>query len=145
MSYYDLDPRTRLLMESRAVNGVRVHVDNDRDQKIMNQMVDEGLFRRSEMPYSEGYWWTPEGERAAEEAFESAPVQRFETSYRDHPQVELSLNFNKEELCHVTCKSRSTPLWVRESLGNFIVDHPSGMHNMYFDSADEAIEWALTA
>jgi hypothetical protein len=74
------------------------------------------------------------------------PVERFETSYRDHPQVMFDLNGNKEEVCHVICESRpDRPLWVRESLGQFIVDHPSGSKNVYFGSADEAIGWAVAA
>jgi hypothetical protein len=145
MSYWDLDLRTRLLLDSRVRNGVKITVGEDEEREVMDQMVEEGLFRCSDTRFSEGYWWTPAGERAAEDAWESVPAERFETSYRDHPQVSFSLNGNKEELCYVTCASRERPLWVRESLGSYIVDHPSGMGNEYFDSADEAISWALTA
>lgn len=145
MGYYDLDRRTQLLLTARVLNGVKVVVDDPEDRKVMNQMVDEGLFRYCDTMFSEGCWSTREGERAWEQAWDSVPVERFETSYRDHPQVELALNGKKEEQCYVTCASGDRPLWVRESLGRYIVDHPSGEKNEYFHSADAAIEWALTA
>lgn len=145
MGYYDLDRRTRLLLDARVKNGVQVTVESDEDREIMNQMVDEGLFRYSDSMFSVGYWSTPAGEQACEEAWESVPVEKFETSYRDHPQVEFKLNGMREELCYVTCASTGKQLWVRVSLGDVIVSHPSGLRNKYFDSVDDAIAWALTA
>lgn len=145
MGYYDLDRRTQLLLSARVRNGVQVTVDDPEDREIMNQMVDEGLFRASTSMFSAGYWSTPAGEQAWEQAWESVPVEEFETSYRNHPQVEFDLNGRKQELCYVTCASTGKRLWVRESLGRAIVDHPSGTSNEYFDSVDAGIEWALTA
>jgi hypothetical protein len=141
----DLDTRTRLLLRARTINGVAMNVDREHEVDAMNQMVEEGLFRHSTSFGSYGYWWTREGEQAAEQAWEQAPVERFETSYRDHPQVKFELNGLKEELCYVTCASREKPLWVREVVGRYLVDHPNGMENKSFDSADEAIAWAITA
>jgi hypothetical protein len=150
MGYYASDDRTRLLLSARVRNGVKIVVDSERDHQVMQQMVDEGLFRYSDTMFSEGYWWTRDGERAAEEVWQRVPVETFETRYRDHPRVRIGLNGNKEELCHVTGPGYRGPswgsgLWVRESLGRWLVDHPNGEEIVRFGSADEAIEWALEA
>jgi hypothetical protein len=148
VSHNDSDDRARLLLRARLANGIKIVVDNHYDQQVMQQMVQEGLFRYSGTMFSEGYWWTPAGERAAEEVWQQVPVKRFETRYRDHPQVRFTLNGNKEEICHVIGPDYSGPsggsgLWVRESLGGWLVDHPNGRENVRFKSADKAIKWAL--
>lgn len=146
MSHSDLDHRTRLLLRARVVNGINFAVSGDDDERIMRQMVREGLFTSSNSMFSEGYWWTPAGEQAAEQAWHHAPVRRFDTCYRDHPQVCISLSGHKEELCHVVGqKTKGRGLWVREMPlgGRWLVDHPNGTKNVSFKSADAAIAWAL--
>jgi hypothetical protein len=103
----------------------------------MDEMVKEGLFTYSDERFSEGYWWTRAGERAAEKAWRQAPVKRSKIRFRNDPRVEIALNGNKEEVCHVS------GLCVREVFGTWLVDHPNGLENVSFKSADEAIEWAL--
>jgi hypothetical protein len=141
-----LDDRTRLLLGARVLNGVKITVNDEHDRRLMHQMVQEGLFRYSDTMFSEGFWWTPVGERAAEEAWQQTPVEEFETRYRNHPQVRFMLNGRKEELCYVFgpnyAEGRSG-LWVREFLGQWLVDHPDGERNERFSSADQAIEWTL--
>lgn len=144
MGYYDLDSRTQLLLRALAANGIKMVVNDQQDHKVMQQMVKEGLFTYSDTMFSEGYWWTPAGERAAKELWQRLPVQRvIQTRYRNHPRVRISLNGNKEELCHVVGPWRSG-LYVREIVrGRWLIDHPNGDRNVSFGSADEAIEWAL--
>ena len=146
MSDKDATARTRLLLTARASNGTQLVVNNEYDQRIMQKMVEEGLFRYSNDMFSKGYWWTKAGKRAAEAAWQQIPVQRFETRYRDHPQVSIGLNGYKQEVCHVIWPKgvRGSELWVREGLdGRWLVDHPNGGSNVPFESADKAIEWAL--
>jgi hypothetical protein len=143
-----LDARTRLLLSARVVNGVKIVVDNESDWQVMQQMVAEGLFSYSDTMFSEGFWWTDAGREAAEQAWQQVPVQPFETSYRNHPQVRIGLNGRKEEVCHVIGPNYAGPSWgsgllVREWLGQWLVDHPNGEENVPFGSADEAIAWAL--
>ena len=139
-----MDDRTRLLLLARSVNGVKVNVRGKSDKKLMDQMVQEELFTYSDTKFSEGYWWTEKGKAAAESAWRQAPVQRFETKYRNHPLVRIEVNGDKEELCHVIRMGKGSPLWVREVLGGrWFVSHPTEDRNMPFGSADAAIEWAL--
>ncbi len=143
----DLDARTRLLLGARVLNGVKIVVNEEQDKLVMQQMVREGLFRYSDTRFSEGYWWTRTGERAAQEAWRRTPVQKLKTRYRNHPQVRITLNGNKEELCHVIIEANNSKkgraLWVRESFGRWLVDHPNGLKNERFNSINQAIEWAL--
>lgn len=143
----DLDDRTQLLLEARAVNGVKVSV-REGYEEAMQQMVEEELFRRSDTMFSEGYWWTPKGKAEAERVWRRLPVKKFQTLYRGHRRVFLELNGYKEEICRVIGPKLPEPmkksgLRVREFLGKWLVDHPSGQKNETFKTADEAIEWAL--
>lgn len=144
MGYYELDSRTRLLLRARAINGVKMRIGSEDEAQAMRQMVQEGLFMYSNVMFSEGYWWTPAGEQAAEDAWQRLPIKRFETCHRNHPRVHISLNGRKEESCHVAGPWCSG-LWVREiAPGRWLIDHPNGEETVPFKSADEAIEWALS-
>lgn len=139
-----MDVRTRLLLSALTCNGVKMVVSYEHDVKAMQEMVKEGLFTYSTAMFSQGYWWTEAGEKAAKKAWRQLPVVRFKTRYRNHPKVKIGLNGHKEEVCEVMRPKRRSPgLRVRESLGKWLIDHPNGLENVSFKSADEAIEWAL--
>jgi len=119
-------------------------VSYEHDKKVMDEMVKEELFTYSTAMFSQGYWWTPAGEKAAKRAWRQLPVVQFKTRYRNHPKVKIGLNGHKEEVCEVMRPKRRSPgLRVREVLGKWLIDHPSGTKNMTFKSADEAIKWGL--
>lgn len=147
MGYFDLDERTRLLLHARNSFEVVIDGGNEYEVAAMRQMLDEGLFSRASDPFSQGCCLTDAGRQAAEEVWLAVPVDQIETSYRDHPQVLLIPDSYKEERCYVTGPNyvKSGPgLYVRElDAGHWLVDHPYRDENVPFDSADDAIAWAL--
>lgn len=138
MGYFELDERTRPLLQARGRNGVGVVIDsgNEYEVEAMQQMLAEGLFNRASDPFSQGDWWTSAGEQAANEAWEAVPVEQIETCYRGHPQVLLLLTSYKEERCYVTGPNYTrsgSGLYVRElDPGRWLVDHPYEDENVPF-------------
>lgn len=147
MGYFELDERTRLLLQARNRFEVVVDSENEDEVAAMQQMVEEGLFTRASDPFSRGYCSTDAGKQVAEEVWHAVEVDQIETCYRGHPQVLLILNSYKEECCYVTGPNYTRSgagLYVRElDPGRWLVDHPYEDENVPFGSADEAIAWAL--
>lgn len=137
MGYFELDGRTRLLLSGRS-SGAGIGIAPE-DEPLMRDLIEEGLFNAGNSPFKQDYWITNRGRAEADRAYASVSVDRIDTKYRDNPNVHIETNGFGEELCYVN------KLRVRESLGDWLVDHPDGQRVMKFGSADEAIEFGLSA